>query len=154
MGRVEDQLADLGVEVPDGLPAGGVYAPVLIDGGLAYTSGLVAVEDRKLAYQGRLGDDLTETEGKASARLACLATLGNLRASVGTLDRVERVVKLTGYVRSAPEFTGLPQVMDGASELLVDAFGEAGKGARTSVGVAALPAGASVELDLIVRLRA
>lgn len=151
----EKRIADLGIEVPAPLPAGGLYASVVVDGGLAFTSGIVAVEGPplRLAYAGRVGDDLSLEDGQRSARGALLSTLGNLRGALGDLNRVERVLKMTGFVRATPDFQPLPKVMDGASELLVEIFGEDRLPARTAVGVAALPGGASVELDTIVRLR-
>lgn len=156
MGRIEDHCADRGITLPDALPTGGVYEAVLIDRDIAHQSGIlgVDVENMKLAYPGRLGDDLTLEAGRASARQACLQGLGTLRSFLGTLDRVEQVVKVTGFVRATPDFPDLPGVMDGASELLVEVFGDAGRSARSSVGVAALPFGASVEVEMSVRLRA
>lgn len=149
------RLAELGVTLPDPLPAGGLYTSVVIDGLLAYSSGTVAVSGPplKLAYAGRLGDDLSLEDGKLSAAGAMLTTLGNLSGALGGLDRLERFVKLTGFVRATPEFTGPPAVIDGASELLRDIFGEALLPARSAIGVSALPGGASVEVETIVRLR-
>jgi enamine deaminase RidA (YjgF/YER057c/UK114 family) len=150
------RVAELGITIPDPLPAGGLYSSVVIDGGYAFTSGIVAVEGPplKLAYAGCLGDDLSIDDGKLSARGAMLSTLGNLKGALGSLDRVERFVRLVGYVRATPAFTGPPAVMDGASELLRDVFGAELLPARTAIGVAALPGGASVEIDAIVKLRA
>lgn len=153
MGAVEDRLEGLGLTLPEPRPPAGLYSPVVVDGDLAFTSGLVAIENDAIAYVGTLGADLTIEEGQRSARGACLLALGTLGQAIGGLDRVERVLKLMGYVRSLPEFGDLPPVLDGASEVLIQAFGEAGRSARSTVGVAALPKGASVELDLIVRLR-
>jgi len=149
------RLAELGVTLPDPLPAGGLYTSVVIDGLIAYSSGTVAVSGPplKLAYVGRLGDDLSLEDGKLSAAGAMLTTLGNLSGALGGLDRIERFVKLTGFVRATPEFTGPPAVIDGASELLRDIFGEALLPARSAIGVSALPGGASVEVETIVRLR-
>lgn len=151
MSKFRDRLAEAGIELPQPRPPAGLYTPVLVDGTLAFTSGLVAVDDDGIAYVGQLGNDLTVEEGQLSARGACLLTLGTLDHFIG-LDRVERVLKLTGFVRSTPDFGDLPPVLDGASQLLIDVFGEAGRSARTTVGVAALPKGASVEIDLVVRL--
>lgn len=153
MGDVERRLEELGIELPAPRPPAGAYTPVVIDGAVAYTSGLIAIADGEPAFPGRLGAELTVAEGQQSARGACLRSLGTLSVALGGLDRVERILKVTGYVRAVPEFTELPPVLDGASELLIEVFGEAGRSARTTVGVAALPRGASVELDLVVRLR-
>ncbi len=152
---LDERAAELGITIPDPLPAGGLYTSVVIEGGLAYTAGTVAVEGPplKLAYAGRLGDDLSLDDAKLSARGAMLSTLGNLKGALGSLSRIERFVRLVGYVRAAPDFTGPPAVMDGASELLRDLFGAELLPVRTAIGVAALPGGASVELDTIVKLR-
>ena len=107
----------------------------------------------KLAFAGRLGEDLSLEDGKLSARGAMLSTLGNLKGALGDLSRIERFLRLVGYVRATPEFTGPPAVIDGASELLRDLFGADLLPARTAIGVAALPGGASVEVDAIVKLR-
>jgi enamine deaminase RidA (YjgF/YER057c/UK114 family) len=148
----ERRIAELGVTLMDPLPAGGLYKSVVISGDEAYTAGVVAVEGPplKLAFPGCLGDDLDIEQGQQSARQAFISLLSNLRGALGTLDRIERFLKLTGYVRSAPSFQQMPKVMDGASQLLIDIFGE--PCARTAIGVSALPGGASVEIDAIVRL--
>lgn len=151
--RVEERLKELGIDLPAPRPPAGAYSPVVIDGGVAYTSGVIAIDGDGPAVPGILGAGVGVEEGRRSARGACLRALGTLSVALDGLDRVERVLKLTGYVRAAPDFTDLPPVLDGASELLIEVFGEAGRGARTTVGVAALPRGASVELDLVVRLR-
>ena len=154
MGNWEARVAELGLTLRDPLPAGGLYTSVVIDGLWAYTSGTVAVEGPplKLAYVGRLGEDLSIEDGKASAAGALISTLGNLRGALGSLDRIERVVKMTGYVRATHDFDKSPAVMDGASELLQQIFGADLVPARSAVGVSALPGGASVELDTIVKL--
>jgi enamine deaminase RidA (YjgF/YER057c/UK114 family) len=155
MSDLETRVAELGITIPDPLPAGGLYSSVVIDGDVAYCAGTVAVEGPpiKLAYTGRLGDDMDIEQGKLSARGAMLSTLGNLKGALGDLGRIERFLRLTGYVRATHDFTSPPAVMDGASELLRDLFGADRLPARSAIGVAALPGGASVELDAIVKLR-
>lgn len=155
MGTIEDRLSELGVTVPDPLPAGGLYTSIVVDGDVVYTSGVVAVEGPplRLAYAGRLGDDLSLDDGRASARGALLSIIGNLKGALGDLDRVERFLRLVGYVRATSDFNDAPKVMDGASELLRDVWGAERLPARTAVGVAALPGGASVEVDAVVKLR-
>jgi enamine deaminase RidA (YjgF/YER057c/UK114 family) len=150
---IADRLKELGIELPGARPPAGLYSPVVIDGSMAFVSGLVAIQNGEIAYKGQLGADLDIEQGRESARGACLQSLGTLAETLGGLDRVEHVLKLTGYVRAVPDFGPLPAVLDGASDVLISIFGEAGRSARTTVGVAALPQGASVELDLIVRLR-
>jgi enamine deaminase RidA (YjgF/YER057c/UK114 family) len=148
-----DRLKELHIELPPPRPPAGAYAPVAMDGDVAYISGVVAIENGEIAYPGSLGSDVTVEDGKRSARGACLRSLSALAHAIGDLDRVDHIVKVVGYVRADPTFSNLPAVLDGASELLIDVFGEAGRSARTTVGVAALPRGASVEIEMIVRLR-
>jgi enamine deaminase RidA (YjgF/YER057c/UK114 family) len=154
MGDWEARIAELGVTIRDPLPAGGLYTSVVIDGLWAYTSGTVAVEGTplKLAYVGRLGEDISIEDGQKSAEGALISTLGNLRGALGSLDRIERIVKLVGFVRATHDFDKSPAVMDGASRLLEQIFGKELLPARSAVGVAALPGGASVELDTVVKL--
>lgn len=154
MAKWEDRLAELGVTIPDPLPAGGLYTSVVIDGQWAFTSGIVAVEGPplRLAYAGCVGDDLSLEDGRKSAAGALVSTLGNLKGALGSLDRIERFIRLVGFVRAVPGFDKTPAVMDGASQLLVDIFGTDLLPARTAVGVSALPGGASVEVDTIVKL--
>jgi enamine deaminase RidA (YjgF/YER057c/UK114 family) len=148
----ERRIEELGIELRDPLPAGGLYTPAVVVDGLAYTSGTVAVDGPplRLAHPGCLGDDLDLEAGQESARKAMISLLGNLRGAIGTLDRVERFVRISGYVRAVPSFKDAPKVMDGASQLLIDIFGE--PCARSAIGVSALPGGASVEIDSIVKL--
>lgn len=151
----EKRAADAGIQLPEPLPSGGLYTSVVTAGNVAYTSGVVAVdtEPLRLAWGGRLGDDLSVEDGKQSAAGAMRSTLGNLRGALGGLDRIDRFLKVTGFVRVTPEFNQMPAVMDGASELLVQIFGDDRTPARSAVGVASLPGGASVELDAVVLLR-
>jgi enamine deaminase RidA (YjgF/YER057c/UK114 family) len=154
--EIERKLEELGIKIPGPLGSGGLYTSVVIDGDIAYTSGVVAVDlgpPPKLAHPGLVGGDLGVEEGQASARGAMISTLANLRGVLGDLDRIDRFLKITGYVRAAPDFFDLPKVLDGASQLVIDLMGDDRRSARTTVGVAALPGGASVELDTVVRIR-
>jgi enamine deaminase RidA (YjgF/YER057c/UK114 family) len=150
----ERRLTELGIELLGPLPAGGLYTSVVVDGSIAYTSGIVAVEGPPLhlVYAGCVGDDLSLEDAQLSARGAILSTLGNLQGALGSLDRIERFLKLTGYVRAVPGFDKTPTVLDGASALLRDIFGPELLPARSAVGVSALPGGASVEVDTVVKL--
>ena len=149
----ERRIAELGVHLMDPLPSGGLYTSVVIVDGIAYTSGTVAVEGPplRLAHAGCLGDDLDVEQGQLSARQAFISLLSNLRGAIGSLDRVDHFVKMTGFVRAVPSFTQMPKVMDGASQLMIDIFGA--PCARSAVGVSALPGGASVEIESVVKLR-
>jgi enamine deaminase RidA (YjgF/YER057c/UK114 family) len=154
--EIERRLEELGIQIPGPLGSGGLYTSVVVDRSVAYTSGVVAVDlgpPPKLAYRGLVGTDLGMEEARASARGAMISTLANLRGVLGDLDQIDRFLKITGYVRAAPDFVELPKVLDGASQLVIDLMGDDRRSARTTVGVAALPGGASVELDTVVRLR-
>ena len=147
--EVERILDAMGLQLP--LPAAPVaaYLPVVIAGGLAYVSGQLPFVGGKLVT-GQLGADVTIEAGTAAAQACGLMILAQLKAALGTLARVERVVKLNAFVTSTPDFTDQPKVVNGASELLAAVFGDAGRHARSAVGVPALPLGAAVEIDAIV----
>jgi enamine deaminase RidA (YjgF/YER057c/UK114 family) len=150
------RAATLGIVVPEPLPPAGRYHPVVVHGTLAFTSGVVALEGPPwhLLYAGAVGGELSLEEGQASARGAMLTSLGYLAGAVHDPGRVERFLRLTGYVRCAPDFDRAPAVLDGASNLLADLFGEELLPARTALPVQALPGGASVEIEAIIALRA
>lgn len=148
---VEAKLAELGIALPPAAAPVASYQPVVVSGGLAYLSGQLPFVDGKLVT-GKLGADLTLEEGQAAARGCGLMILAQLKAA-GLLERVERVVKLGGFVASTPDFTDQPKVANGASDLMVEVFGDAGKHARSAVGVPVLPLDAAVEVDAIVALR-
>lgn len=145
------RLAELGLELPDIAPAIANYVPVVRAGNLLFVSGQLPMREGNLAYAGRVGETLGPEEGQAAARLCAVNLLAQVRAALdGDLDRVERVVRIGGFVASAPDFTGQPQVVNGASDLLVEVFGEAGRHARAAVGVNVLPLGAAVEIEAVV----
>ena len=144
--QVEQRLRDVGLEVPAAPEAVGSYVPVLRNGQLVVTSGQLPLEGKELPYQGRVGDQLTIEEAAAAARLCALNALAQIRASLGSLDRVARIVRLEGYIASADGFTGQAPVLNGASDVMTAAFGEAGRHTRIAVGVSQLPLGAPVEL--------
>jgi enamine deaminase RidA (YjgF/YER057c/UK114 family) len=153
---VEDRVAELGYAVPAALPIHGRYSSVAIDHGIAFTSGVVGVigDPPTLAFPGRVGDEVSIEDAKESARLALLTTLGNLREALGDLDRIDRFLKLTGYVATVPGTQQIHHVIGAASELVAEIFGGDHLPARTVVGAAELPGGASVVLDATLRLRA
>ena len=149
---LSDRLAELGITLPAAAAPVAAYAPVVVTGNLAHVSGQLPFVDGQLVT-GRLGDDVSTEQGYAAARACGLMILAQLEAALGSLDRVERVVKLGAFVNSAAEFTDQPKVANGASELMAEVFGEAGKHARSAVGVPVLPLGAAVEVDAIVALK-
>ena len=149
---VDARLAELGLTLPVAASPVAAYVPVVIAGGLAHVSGQLPFIDGALVT-GRLGDDVTTEQGTASARACGLMILAQLKAALGSLDRVERVVKLGAFINSTGDYTDQPKVANGASELMAAVFGDAGKHARSAVGVPVLPLGAAVEVDAIVALR-
>jgi enamine deaminase RidA (YjgF/YER057c/UK114 family) len=153
MSAVEDRLREMGVTLPPAPKPVAAYVPAAQVGDLVFVSGQLPMVEGKLRFTGTLGRELTLAEGAQAARIAALNALAVVKAAVGDLDRVERVVKMTGWVASAEHFTDQPKVMNGASELLVEIFGEAGRHARAAVGTNVLPLGAPVELELIVKIR-
>ena len=127
--------------------------PGVVHGGLLHISGQIPFDPDGNVIRGRLGDDLTTKEGAAIAERCGVGLIAQMKAALGSLDRVERVVKLGVFVNSAPGFTDQPKVANGASDLMVAVFGENGRHARSAVGVAALPLGVAVEVDAIVAVR-
>lgn len=151
--EIDAKLAELGLSLPEPAAPVAAYVPVVIAGGLAHVSGQLPFVEGVLV-KGRLGEDVSAGEGYEAARACGLMILAQLRAALGSLDRVERVVKLGAFVSSTADFTDQPKVANGASELMAAVFGEAGKHARSAVGVPVLPLGAAVEVDAIVAVRA
>ena len=148
----EARLAELRLTLPVAAAPVAAYVPVVIAGGLAYVSGQVSFVNGALV-KGRLGEDLDVDQGIAAAQGCGLMILAQLKAALGSLDRVERVVKLGAFINSTGDFTDQPKVANGASELMVAVFGDAGKHARAAVGVPCLPLGCAVEVDAIVAVR-
>ena len=156
MGVVDDRLAGLGLVVPEVVPPVAAYVPAVLDGSRVYVSGQVPVVDGVLAESGHVGvgDGLVTPErAKELAAICALNAIAAIKSVVYDLDRVEQVVKVVGFVASDPSFTGQPGVVNGASELFGAVFGDAGVHARSAVGVAALPLGAPVEVEVIVHVR-
>jgi enamine deaminase RidA (YjgF/YER057c/UK114 family) len=152
MGRIADRLAELGLEAASVVPPLAAYVPAVAHGGLAWTAGQLPMRDGQLTAAGLVGADVGVEAAADAARQCAL----NAIAAIGTvadLDDVERIVKVTGFVASAPGFNGQPAVVNGASELLLAVFGDAGRHARSAVGVAGLPLGAAVEVEVVAALR-
>ncbi|MEO6717045.1 MAG: RidA family protein [Novosphingobium sp.] len=147
--EIEAKLAKLGLVLPEPAAPVAAYVPVVIAVGLAHVSGQLPFIDGVLV-KGRLGEDVTTGEGYEAARACGLMILAQLKAALGSLERVERIVKLGTFVSSTADFTDQPKVANGASELMAALFGDAGKHARSAVGVPVLPLGAAVEVDAIV----
>ncbi len=153
MASAEARLAELGIELPDVAPPVAAYVPALVTGPYVYTSGQLPFVAGALPATGKVGAGeglVTADDAKGYARTCVLNALAAVRAELGSLDRVTRIVKLVGFVASDPSFTGQPGVINGASELLGEVFGDAGRHARSAVGVSVLPLDSPVELELIV----
>jgi enamine deaminase RidA (YjgF/YER057c/UK114 family) len=147
-----DRLAELSIELPPVAPPAASYLPAVRSGSFVYTSGQLPLVDGKLTVRGKVGADVTPEVGARQARTCALNALAAVHALVG-LPAVARVVKVVGFVASMPDFTGQPAVVNGASELLHEVFGDLGAHARSAVGVAALPMDAPVEVELVVEIR-
>ena len=148
----EQKLTQLGFELPAPPKPVANYVPVVRTGDLLFLSGVLPSRDGQLIMTGKLGQNLSIDQGMEAARVAVLNGLSIIRQEAGSLDRVKRIVKMVGHIASAPGFTDQPQVLNGASDLLVSLFGDAGRHARVAVGAAELPRLAPVEIELIVEL--
>ena len=157
MGEVEERLKQLGLEVPDLVAPVGAYVPALRQGDLVFTSGQLPMVSGALLQSGKVGAagdaGVSADDAKALARTCALNAIAAVKSVIGDLDKVTRVVKVVGFVACDPAFTGQPGVINGASELLGTAFGDAGVHARSAVGVASLPLDAPVEVEIIVAVR-
>ncbi len=149
----EETLRSRGIVLPPAPTPKGAYAPVVLHGGLAWVSGMLPLNEGKLLAKGLVGTEVPVEKAKEAARQAALNALAALRASLGSLDRVERVLRVGVYVASGPEFTTQPEVGNGASELLLEVFGEAGRHARAAIGTARLPLDTPVEVEMVVAVR-
>jgi enamine deaminase RidA (YjgF/YER057c/UK114 family) len=148
----EARLSQLGIILPPTPPPGGVYTPVVVVDRMAYVSGQVPWGADGKMIVGRVGADLTEDQGAAAARDVALSMLATIRASLGSLDRVKRIVKVLGMVNSTADFQRHPAVMNGFSNTMVEIFGDAGKAARSAVGMGSLPYNVPVEVEAILEL--
>ena len=150
MSKVEQRLSELGLTLPEVATPAGSYLPAMISGNLVFTAGQIPVIEGKLIATGKLGAEITVEYGAEIAQRCALNALAAVKSVIGDLDRVQQVVKIVGFVSSVPEFTAQPSVINGASEFLQQVFGDAGKHARSAVGVSVLPLDAPVEIELIV----
>jgi enamine deaminase RidA (YjgF/YER057c/UK114 family) len=153
MGLIDKRLAELGIVLPTPAQPVATYVPWVKTGNLVYISGQGAMKDGKLQYSGKVGDTLSIEDAIASARLTAINVITHLRdACGGDLDRVKRIVKLLGLVNCTPTFGDHPKVINGASDLMVEVFGDKGRHARSAVGAPSLPFGLSVEVEAIVEI--
>ena len=149
---IDQRLRELGITLPPVFPPAGNYLGCVVDDGIVYAGGHGPIDGQTI-IRGKVGRDLSLEEGKQAARMTALSILATLRAELGDLDRIARIVKVFGMVNVAPGFNQTPAVMDGCSDLLVDVFGDAGRHTRSAVGMAELPFDIAVEIELIARLR-
>ena len=151
--KIADRLIELGIELPPPSSPAGNYLSCVVDGSLVYVGGHGPISGDAVV-RGKVGGDLTLEQGRSAARTTALSILASLASELGELDRIERILKVFGMVNVAPGFNQTPAVIDGASDLLVEVFGDAGRHTRAAVGLAELPFGIAVEIELIARLRA
>jgi enamine deaminase RidA (YjgF/YER057c/UK114 family) len=152
MSTIEAKLQELGLHLPTAPPPVGAYVPVVRTGNLVITSGQLPFIGKQIAFAGRVGAELNEQDGWNAARICCVNALAQIKACVGSLENVIRIVRVEGYVHSAPNFRGQPHVLNGASELLVELFGDAGRHTRIALGIAEMPLNAAVQLCLWVEV--
>ncbi|HEX9678152.1 RidA family protein [Nitrososphaera sp.] len=149
---IEEKLSSLGITLPSPLAPAGSYVPVVVSGNLAFVAGQIPLEAGQVKFKGNVGRDLPVEAGQEAARLCTVNGLAQLKAVLGSLDKVKRIVKVTGFVSCGPSFADHPKVINGASDLLVQVFGEKGKHARAAVGVSSLPLASAVEVEFIVEV--
>lgn len=149
----EAKLAELGITLPNPPPAAGSYVPTVRTGNLLYCAGTVSVLDGKLTHVGQVGKEQTVQTANKSAEICALNTLANIKAATGSLDKVARIVFVSGYVNAVDGFTESPAVINGASDLFVKIFGDAGRHARAAVAVNGLPRGSTTEIQVVVELK-
>lgn len=150
---IEARLQGLGLQLPEPIAPAFQYVAVVVHGGMAWVSGQIPRAGGQVMLTGKVGGDVGLERAREAARACVLQALAQLKETLGSLDRIQRVLKVTGFVSSAPGFIQQPQVIDAASELLGEVFGEAGRHARSAVGVAELPRGVPVEIELVVAVR-
>lgn len=149
----EKKLQDLGINIPEAPKPVAAYVPSVRIGDFVYTSGQIPFVNGELKVKGKVGTDVSVEEGYEAAKICAINCLAVLKAEIGNLDKIEKIVKLTGFVNSSPGFSQQPKVINGASEFLGEVFGEAGKHARSAVGVNELPVDAAVEVEMIVKIK-
>jgi len=149
----EERLKALGIELPPAPEPLGSYVPAVRTGNLLFLSGILPLRNGKLTRQGIVGKDLSVEEAKEEATVAAVNALAILKSYLGSLDRITRCVKITGYIASAPDFTEQPKVLNGASDFMTEVFGETGRHARAALGVPVLPLNSPVEIEFIFEVR-
>ena len=154
MGQIEERIKELGIELPTPAVPAGSYLPFVLSGSQLWVAGQVPFWDGKIKYRGKVHDGSNIKDAVASARLCALNIIAQAKAALGNLDRIERFIKLGGFVNAVPEFTDHPIVINGASDIITEIFGDAGRHARFAVGANGLPLNSTTEVDAIIAVRA
>jgi len=149
----ETKLSEMGITLPDVPMPLAAYIPAQRAGDLVYTSGQIPLKAGELVFKGKVGADLTEEQAYEAAKLCAVNCLSAIKSLIGSLDKIEQIIKVTGFVNSAPGFFSQPKVINGASDFFLEVFGDAGRHARAAVGVCELPIDAAVEVEVIVKLK-
>lgn len=150
---IEERLRELGIEIPDAPKPLAAYVPALKVNDLVYTAGQLPMVSGQLKYAGKLGKDISEDDAQKAAEICAVNCLSAIKSVIGSLDNIERIIKLVVFVNSSEEFIAQPKIANGASEFIVKVFGEAGKHVRSAVGVSQLPLNAPVEIEMIVKVK-
>ncbi len=149
---IEEKLKSLNITLPSPPKPAGAYVPVIISDHTVYVSGQIPIKDGKLAFKGKVPNDQSLEQAQEAAKLCALNALAQLKSELGSLDKISKILRVSGFVNSVPDFTEQPKIINSASDLLFEIFGEKGKHSRIAVGVASLPLGATVEIDMIVEI--
>jgi len=149
---IEEKLNELGVSLPTAPKPAGSYVPVVVSGKLAFVSGQIPIKDGQVIYQGKVGIEQSIEQAQKAAKLCIINGLAQINTYFGTLDNLENIIKISGFVNSAQDFTEHPKVINAASDFLVEIFGEEGRHSRIAIGVSSLPLNATVEIDMLVEI--
>lgn len=149
----ESKLKEMGIVIPEAPKPLAAYVPAVQVDKLIFTSGQLPIVDGQLKFKGQLGKDISEDDAKQAAKICAINCLSVVKSLIGSLDNIERIVKVVVFVNSTSEFTSQPAIANGASEFFVEVFGDSGKHARSAVGVSQLPLGAPVEVELVVKIK-
>lgn len=149
---IDEKLASLGIILPSPPKPAGSYVPVVTTGRLVYVSGQIPIKDGKVAYFGKVPNDVSIEEAQKAAKLCIINALAQIKNELGSLDKISKIVRVSGFVNSTPEFTEQPKVINAASDLLFEIFGTKGQHSRIAIGVASLPLNSCVEIDVIAEM--
>ena len=149
---IEKRLKDLGISIPNAPKPAGSYVPIVLTGKLAFVSGQIPIKDGQVVYQGKVGDTQSIDDAQEAAKLCVINGLAQIEAYCGTLDNLEKIIKISGFVNSTKDFTEHPKVINAASDLLMKIFDEKGRHSRIAIGVSSLPLNATIEIDMVVEI--